>query len=1098
VVSKYPISIDGNNELPLATDNVTEVRAQVVNNLRGGIIAVERELGIEPSGIYSTVRARLDALETALAGTGGRVSIQEAGVEKVSAATILNFLSGASITANGSIAEITIAGGGGSGNATQESFSVSESQTSFTLSGTPSENSTVMMFVNGEKQQYGIDYTASGTAITWFDNDFILESTDIVEFWYLVDGGGGGGGGTATLSDVLGLGNTSDGQDIILSTGGDLVLSSSSQIISQGSSISIADSISVSGDATITGIIDGINASRFDSQASRPVTVASGKGLVWVRTDKKLIFTDDTLTDHDLLATASTPTFAQILAAGRTSGSTSPRIDSAAILEFAERAAAPSNISTIGFLWVKNDAPNKLIFTDDTGTDHDVSSGGSLTAPISPTDNNKLTYASSGDLSYASQVKTDGTYLSIGASPASTGSLRLSASGSIVANNSVDRTILRNSTSEAILGSSTATAKLEAPSGQTIALLIGSTTALSVTETAISVGGNKITNLATPTVSTEAATKGYVDAQFITGGTSLASVLSTDNHTDGYNIFLSSGDTITGTNNIVTLDGYVGITHSLVLYHQSAQPASAQPDKSLLWVKNDNNLMYTDENNVTTALTGSGSIHTLAEVLSAGNGTGGNDLIIGNADFIEGQDGYVRVNAHLNMLNVGRIINLNDPVSSKDAVNLQWIQQRLLTQPANPSQDGYVALGLHGSLSYLRGSSTNDVLTWNGSSWVSSASSVTPPVIGDNNKIAYAQSSNLSYSTSLTTDGSYLGLGTPASLPSSGLLRTASGFIWETKLSGGSNRQILDFGSTTTDVLTIGSTSYPIKSIANSSGHTFGIAGTDILTVLSTELTVNNSLLNFTGSNPVIKATTGTLSVNIGGTVAAVFNSATATTLSSALPNYILRLNNTGTALEYAAPSVAGGSQNLHSVLGQGNTTDGYDIILAIGDAIEGADGYVNIDSILSVNSHRIIDVATPVLSTDGVNKSYVDNAVFGDGYTVFAGVSGAQNTSQTSYTAIGAIVIDQRYFTGKTFKFQVVLETTSATVSANIRLFNVNSGSAITSSALSSVSTAAELKEASVTLNDGMNIYEVQLQAGGAPTVSDRVTCKLAQLLIY
>jgi len=72
--TKYPYQIDSNSELILTTDNVTAVKAQVVNDLRGAIIAIETELGIDPSREYGTVRARLDAMTAilnALQGNNG-------------------------------------------------------------------------------------------------------------------------------------------------------------------------------------------------------------------------------------------------------------------------------------------------------------------------------------------------------------------------------------------------------------------------------------------------------------------------------------------------------------------------------------------------------------------------------------------------------------------------------------------------------------------------------------------------------------------------------------------------------------------------------------------------------------------------------------------------------------------------------------------------------------------------------------------------------------------------------------------------------------------------------------------------------------------
>lgn len=61
--SKYPKSLDDNTSLPVSVDLVTPVKAEVVNRLRDALLAVESELGLDPSRLYATVRARLDALE---------------------------------------------------------------------------------------------------------------------------------------------------------------------------------------------------------------------------------------------------------------------------------------------------------------------------------------------------------------------------------------------------------------------------------------------------------------------------------------------------------------------------------------------------------------------------------------------------------------------------------------------------------------------------------------------------------------------------------------------------------------------------------------------------------------------------------------------------------------------------------------------------------------------------------------------------------------------------------------------------------------------------------------------------------------------------
>lgn len=67
----YPAQIDYNVSIPDAIDDVTGVNAEVVNRLKAVIIAIESELGAKPSGIYTTVRNRLDTLEALIISGGG-------------------------------------------------------------------------------------------------------------------------------------------------------------------------------------------------------------------------------------------------------------------------------------------------------------------------------------------------------------------------------------------------------------------------------------------------------------------------------------------------------------------------------------------------------------------------------------------------------------------------------------------------------------------------------------------------------------------------------------------------------------------------------------------------------------------------------------------------------------------------------------------------------------------------------------------------------------------------------------------------------------------------------------------------------------------
>jgi hypothetical protein len=62
----YPSGIDSTSELPLVVDLVSPVLAADVNRLRDAAVAIETELGINPSGVFGTVKDRVDSLETIL------------------------------------------------------------------------------------------------------------------------------------------------------------------------------------------------------------------------------------------------------------------------------------------------------------------------------------------------------------------------------------------------------------------------------------------------------------------------------------------------------------------------------------------------------------------------------------------------------------------------------------------------------------------------------------------------------------------------------------------------------------------------------------------------------------------------------------------------------------------------------------------------------------------------------------------------------------------------------------------------------------------------------------------------------------------------
>lgn len=65
--SVYPDQIDAYGTLPLVRDGIDEIRARDHNSLRDAIIKIEQELGLQPSGAFATVRARLDDVADAKA-----------------------------------------------------------------------------------------------------------------------------------------------------------------------------------------------------------------------------------------------------------------------------------------------------------------------------------------------------------------------------------------------------------------------------------------------------------------------------------------------------------------------------------------------------------------------------------------------------------------------------------------------------------------------------------------------------------------------------------------------------------------------------------------------------------------------------------------------------------------------------------------------------------------------------------------------------------------------------------------------------------------------------------------------------------------------
>lgn len=375
--SSYPEKIDDENELPVTCDGQTPVVAEVVNRLRSSILAVEGELGVLPSGVYGTVRERLDKLEFG----GADVSLRLGSIDRVleEGSTVrenvkeLNFI-GPGVTATSSATpdrvDITVTATGGGGDTVfqiQESLAVTvNGQTAFTLSQTPQDDSAVEMYVNGFKQEFGTDYTVSGTSVTftgslvlltsddvefWYigasssvtilqeqeviavtflgqvafvlsdlpidDNavkmfvngqkqehgtdynvsgsavtysgPFTLNTSDVVEFWYITSGVSSAG--NQTLSQTLSIGNTTGGFDIRMSSG-DVINSATG-------TVTVDDDLTVNGKLTVTGLIDPTGLVLVEQATVPGGSPSSGEGTFWIRSaDSRAIFTNDSGTTN--------------------------------------------------------------------------------------------------------------------------------------------------------------------------------------------------------------------------------------------------------------------------------------------------------------------------------------------------------------------------------------------------------------------------------------------------------------------------------------------------------------------------------------------------------------------------------------------------------------------------------------------------------------------------------------------------------------------------------------------------------------------------------------------------------------------------------
>ena len=115
--------------------------------------------------------------------------------------------------------------------------------------------------------------------------------------------------------------------------------------------------------------IDDINSLYLSEKAAANADI-TGDGQIWVKNESPnvLYFTDDAGTDFQVATEAGTETLTNKTL-------TSPSIGTKQTTDpifINESAAASADVAGDGQIWVKNESPNVLYFTDDAGTDFQV------------------------------------------------------------------------------------------------------------------------------------------------------------------------------------------------------------------------------------------------------------------------------------------------------------------------------------------------------------------------------------------------------------------------------------------------------------------------------------------------------------------------------------------------------------------------------------------------------------------------------------------------------------------------------------------------------------------------------------------------------
>ena len=329
--------------------------------------------------------------------------------------------------------------------------------------------------------------------------------------------------------------------------------STTGKVLQAGTNVTLDDSDNVGGVGNLS--LDGDVV--FTERADHASTPGAGEGYLWVKNSapSALYFTDDTGTDTDLTASASgdvsgpgSGTDEALVRMDGTGGKTIQNsgvtLDDSANMagianvaltgdiildERADHASTPG--AGKGYIWVKSDTPSSLIFTDDAGTDTDLTASGSgdVTGPGSSTDNEIVRFDSTtGKVIQAGATATiddSGNFASVGTVnthtiPGGTGTFALTSNtlGDFGATTSAQLagTISDETGSGALVfGTSPAltTPNIGTPSAGTLTNCTGLPTAGMVDE---AVTNGKLAHMAQQTIKGRAAGAGTGDATDLT------------------------------------------------------------------------------------------------------------------------------------------------------------------------------------------------------------------------------------------------------------------------------------------------------------------------------------------------------------------------------------------------------------------------------------------------------------------------------------------------------------------------------------------------------------------------------------------------------